>query len=160
MKRAPILLLVLLTAVPVGLYVYNLLLLRPFVRQTPGDVTAAYLLRTWNPLILLVALALAASLGAILWRGASWLGRGGIVLSLLLLGVTLAAARFNHFEDMFHPLEENRHVTVAEVDFLTGEDMVMGVTVGDESRAWPVGILAYHHIVNDEVGGVPLVATY
>jgi hypothetical protein len=34
------------------------------------------------------------------------------------------------------------------------------VKLGGESRAYPVRMMAYHHIVNDVVGGVPIVATY
>ena len=34
------------------------------------------------------------------------------------------------------------------------------VQAGGESRAYPLAILTYHEIVNDEVGGEPLVVTY
>ena len=34
------------------------------------------------------------------------------------------------------------------------------IAVNGTARAYPVRALAYHHIVNDTLGGVPLVGTY
>ncbi len=38
--------------------------------------------------------------------------------------------------------------------------MVLAIEVGGEARAYPVDLVAYHHIVNDELNGQPLAATY
>jgi hypothetical protein len=38
--------------------------------------------------------------------------------------------------------------------------MVLAVEIGGESVAYPVRLMAYHHLVGDTVGGVPIVATY
>jgi hypothetical protein len=46
------------------------------------------------------------------------------------------------------------------VDFLRDDDMVLGMEANAESAAYPVRQMAYHHLVNDTVGGVPVVATY
>jgi hypothetical protein len=37
---------------------------------------------------------------------------------------------------------------------------VLGVTIGAESRAYPIAFLSWHEIVNDIVGGVPIAATW
>ena len=37
---------------------------------------------------------------------------------------------------------------------------VITVAVGDEARAYPLSVLTWHEIVNDTVGGLPLVITY
>jgi hypothetical protein len=36
----------------------------------------------------------------------------------------------------------------------------MAVTQGDVRRLYPVDGIAWHHVVNDEVGGVPIAVTY
>ena len=59
----------------------------------------------------------------------------------------------------FVPLTDPEFV-VAAADFLDTSDIVIGLSVGDEHRAYPVRQIAYHHIVNDTVGGVPRVITY
>ncbi len=37
---------------------------------------------------------------------------------------------------------------------------VIGVTIGGKSRAYPLSILTWHEIVNDELNGVPITVTY
>jgi hypothetical protein len=39
-------------------------------------------------------------------------------------------------------------------------EMVLGVEVGGDARAYPIGLLAQHEIVNDTVGGQPIAVTY
>jgi Protein of unknown function (DUF3179) len=41
-----------------------------------------------------------------------------------------------------------------------GKQLVLGVTVNDESRAYPIEIIGYHHQVRDEVGGQQVMVTY
>jgi hypothetical protein len=43
---------------------------------------------------------------------------------------------------------------------LDAGDMVLTVSINGDARAYPVREMAYHHIVNDVVGGVPIAATY
>jgi uncharacterized protein DUF3179 len=38
--------------------------------------------------------------------------------------------------------------------------MVMAVRIRREERAYPIVQMAYHHILNDTVGEVPIVVTY
>ncbi len=40
------------------------------------------------------------------------------------------------------------------------DDMVMTVALSGEQRAYPVRTIGYHHIVNDRLGRVAIVATY
>jgi hypothetical protein len=39
-------------------------------------------------------------------------------------------------------------------------DQILAVVIGGESRAYPIALLSWHEIVNDTVGGMPLVATW
>lgn len=47
----------------------------------------------------------------------------------------------------------------AELEYDPSE-LVLGVEVDGEARAYPVGLLAQHEIVNDTVGGQPIAVTY
>jgi hypothetical protein len=38
--------------------------------------------------------------------------------------------------------------------------MVIAVAVNGVNRAYPIREMAYHHVVNDTVGGEPVAATY
>lgn len=39
-------------------------------------------------------------------------------------------------------------------------DMVLGVELGGETRAYPIGILTWHELVNDELGGRPILVSF
>jgi hypothetical protein len=43
---------------------------------------------------------------------------------------------------------------------LADADEVLGVTIGKESRAYPIGVVAMDEVVNDEVAGVAIAITW
>ncbi len=47
-----------------------------------------------------------------------------------------------------------------KVSWLRGKDLVVGVEIGGDSRAYPVPTLSRHEIVNDIVGGRPIAVTW
>lgn len=47
-----------------------------------------------------------------------------------------------------------------KASWLKGKDLVVGVEVGGDSRAYPVSTLSRHEIVNDTVGGRPIAVTW
>ena len=51
-------------------------------------------------------------------------------------------------------------VPAAEANFLTGEDRVLGIEIAGEARAYPIRILSFHELVNDTVGGSPLLVSW
>jgi len=58
-------------------------------------------------------------------------------------------------------LDEPRFVSVGEADgWLKAVEPVILVQVGDMARAYPIQILIWHEIVNDTVGGLPLLVTF
>jgi uncharacterized protein DUF3179 len=136
-------------------------LIQPFRPQSQTALAVSYTLRRWSPLLTVVVLIFVLALCIWLWRGA----RRWWVKSLLILplGLTLLAtwfARQNHFEWMFNPLPAAAYARVGEVDFLSDTDMVLAIEVNGEAVAYPVRLMAYHHLVADTVGGLPVVATY
>lgn len=40
------------------------------------------------------------------------------------------------------------------------DEHVVGVTIGGESRAYPLAILVWHELLNDTLGGVPILVSY
>jgi hypothetical protein len=82
-------------------------------------------------------------------------------LSLLIVCLFSAwFARQNHFEWMFNPLSKAAYVPSSKADFVESSDMVLAVRINGDEVAYPVRLLAYHHLVQDVVGGKPIVATY
>jgi hypothetical protein len=43
---------------------------------------------------------------------------------------------------------------------MTADEPVLGLRLGDERRAYPLGYLSAHEIVNDRVGDTPIAVTW
>ena len=62
--------------------------------------------------------------------------------------------------DGIPPLKDPETVGAAEADYLSDTDVVFGVLVADEPRAYPKRILAWHEMVKDVVGGRSINGVY
>ena len=161
MKRAATLLLAALALVSLAWVAIPMVLIYPFRAQTPRGLAVSYTLRATSPWGTLVLLLLGlAAVVALRPRIGSWIGRALAVVALAALGGSAYLARQNHFEWMFGPLPQPEFAEASEAKHVAEDDLVLGLQVGSEARAYPVLALAYHHLVNDSVAGEPIVATY
>ncbi len=62
--------------------------------------------------------------------------------------------------DGIPPLEHPKFIDAEEATFLGKKDIVFGVFLGDEARAYPKRILAWHELFNDTIGGVDVTCAY
>ena len=152
-------LLVLVIAV-VAIVLTPVFLIMPFKSQTPRIMEVSYVMRRWSPWITIIASLIIMVLTIKLWLGGRWWSRAILLILLLpVLGATWLA-RQNHFEWMFNPLPNPAYAKSADAGFVNDDDRVMAVMIGDEAVAYPIRIMAYHHVVGDTVDGTPIVATY
>lgn len=134
--------------------------MRPFQPQSAAGLARAFAVRRIAPAATLLALLLAAGLAWRLWRSTRWAGRLALAVSLLVIGAAAWAVRQELFERMFPPRHHPGYVRAAAADFVAPAEMVMAIQVAGETVAYPVRQVAYHHVVEDVVGGTPLVVTY
>jgi Protein of unknown function (DUF3179) len=134
-------------------------IIRPFRHQAPRALFAAMALRQRAPLITLIAALACFALAFALWRTAGRWRKALLVLTLLVVTFSAVMARQNYFEWMFHPIAGPQFLAQAESK-LDPKEMIMAVRFGSDDRAYPISQMAYHHVLNDVVGGVPIVATY
>jgi hypothetical protein len=57
-------------------------------------------------------------------------------------------------------IDEPHFVGAGQADFLAPDDRVIGISRNGEARAYPIAIMNWHEIVNDEIGGESIVVTY
>jgi len=62
--------------------------------------------------------------------------------------------------DGIPPVDEPRFLAAEDVPWLSEEEPVISLSVGDDHRAYPVQIMVWHEIVNDTVAGRPVSVTY
>jgi hypothetical protein len=145
--------------VSIALFFIPAFIIRPFTHQSTTGLALAMALRQRAPLPTLIGAILCAFFAFLLWRSATL--RRKIVLSVVLVLVVFSAvmARLNYFEWMFHPVDSAQFEAESASKLENGE-MVLAIRYGDDARAYPVREMAYHHIVNDVVEGVPVAVTY
>jgi len=136
-------------------------LIQPFRPQTHRALAISFILRSWSPLA--TAIMLLAAFALVIWRWGyahRWWRKAILLIVLLLSIMPVWFARQNHFEWMFNPLQNSAYVKASDATFVRDSDMVLAVKINNEAVAYPVRLMAYHHLVQDTVGGTPLCATY
>jgi hypothetical protein len=64
-------------------------------------------------------------------------------------------------KDGIPAIDEPQFVSVDEADEWIGpQEPVAALQIGDEARAYPLQILIWHEIANDEIGGIPVSVTF
>jgi len=137
------------------------LLIQPFKLQTTERLKISYALHHWSPMITLGALLLALLIAISLWNQTrGWWRRTCLVAFFIPLLVATWFARQNHFEWMFKPLPNAGFARVNDAGFVSEGDMVLAVELNGDAAAYPVRQIAYHHVVQDIIGGIPVLVTY
>ncbi len=62
--------------------------------------------------------------------------------------------------DGIPPIDHPRFVDPRQVGWLVAQEPVLAVELNGEAKAYPLRILMWHEIVNDEIGGEPVTVTY
>jgi hypothetical protein len=159
-RRLAWLLLLLVVIGALALVAVPVWIIQPFKAQTDRGVAISYVLRSWSPIVTIPAAIISFLIVGWLWRGTRWFAKAVLVFLLVPLLAATWFARQNHFEWMFHPLPHAAYVSPTEASFVGDSDMVLAVENNGEAVAYPVRLMAYHHVVQDVVGGTPLIATY
>ncbi|MBK9168239.1 MAG: DUF3179 domain-containing protein [Bryobacterales bacterium] len=153
--RVALSLLVASAAVSLAFIGLTLLASVPPAPQTPATLRWAYQAKgvaDWGAGLSLI-LALAGA--ALAWKARRRLA----ILVLLLAAIGTAAAARGWIEWIFPPPRALGLDPVAKSD-LDPADRVLAIRIGNEARLYPVRYLAYHHLVNDTLGGEPILPSY
>jgi hypothetical protein len=62
--------------------------------------------------------------------------------------------------DGIPPIDDPKFLAPGDASFLSDREPVLAVEIGGEAKAYPLQIMTWHEIVNDEIGGVPVSVTY
>lgn len=150
----------LLTAiVGVGFFFLPAFVIRPFRYQAPRALWLALVLRQRAPLATLIAAFICLVLAFTLWRSSNLWRKSAIALVVIAVGFAATMSRLNYFEWMFHPIDTPQFLAQSKSK-LDAREMILAVTFGSEARAYPISQMAYHHVLNDVVAGVPVAVTY
>jgi len=138
-------------------FLMPVLVMNPFTTQRKGLLTMTLRLHKTGPIVSALCAIVAAAVLLLSWASSGSHRTLGISFTVALLGAVLT--RLNIFEVVFRPYGAPDFAAAGGIS-LEQDAMVMSFTAGGETHAYPVGAMGYHHIVNDTVGGAPVVATY
>ena len=60
----------------------------------------------------------------------------------------------------FPPLDFPAVVSAAEATWMEADDLVLGAVQNGAARAYPLFMMRFHHVSNDELGGDPYLVTF
>lgn len=147
----------LLTAFAIAVTIFPLWIIQPFKMQSSRLLPVALAAFRFGPWITLACLIVIACIAAKSFQ----LMRQRIITSICLLVIAACTliTHTNVFEKMFHPAGDPVFVPAASLA-LADSDALLSATLNGETHAYPVLQIAYHHVINDRLGGEPIVATY
>jgi Protein of unknown function (DUF3179) len=145
--------------VTIGLFFIPAFIIRPFSHQAPRALWLAMALHQRAPLDALIAALTCLLFALVLWRTVGLWRKVLLALTMLIVTFSAVMTRLNYFEWMFHPIAGAQFIPQSQSK-LDAKEMIMAVGFGGDSRAYPISQMAYHHVLNDVVGGVPIVVTY
>jgi uncharacterized protein DUF3179 len=143
----------------ISLFLIPAIIIRPFAYQAPNALKLAMAIRSAAPLWTALTAFFTLILAVLLWKRIRVWAKIVIALATVLACGSAVMARIDYFEWMFHPVPSVGFES-ASATKLDPSQMVMAVRVSADSRAYPIRAMAYHHIVNDIVGAVPIAVTY
>jgi hypothetical protein len=145
--------------VGIGMFFIPAFIIRPFSHQTASGLALAMALRQRAPWATLAAVLICVLFALILWNVVNRWRK--VVLAVVMVLVTFSAvmSRLNYFEWMFHPIPSAQFES-ASASKLGKDEMILAVRFGSDARAYPIREMAYHHVLNDVVEGVPVAVTY
>ncbi len=113
-----------------------------------------------------VASAVTVGVIALLWFGAAAAGPGAWKYEWPKTDFSRTSIDFSEVmsggppKDGIPSIENPKFMPIAEADHLADTEPVIGLEVGGEWKAYPLQVLMWHEIVNDEIGGTPVSVTF
>jgi hypothetical protein len=142
------------------LVVYPIYVIRPFRAQGARELAIALVVMRLRSVATLVSGVAALAALALYWRVQPRRWRRGLAAAGAVFACVLAAlARVNIYELMFHP-DDRPSFAAAFRTKLDKDEKVIAVKIGGAARAYPIRNISYHHVINDVLDKVAIVATY
>ncbi|MEK7728585.1 MAG: DUF3179 domain-containing (seleno)protein [candidate division KSB1 bacterium] len=136
-----------------------------FIMPFPGSqrsetIDLAYFLHHNIAYFRILGLLLLGSSAFHLFRAGGKIARGSIASALVIYALVCYFFNFRFLADkMFY---EPKHKIFAEASSnqIPQTNLVLGVSLNGESKAYPLEIIGYHHQVRDTIGNTPVMITY
>ena len=159
-RRIAVTVLLTCLAVSLILVVYPIYVIRPFRAQGARELAVALVVLRFRTAATLISGAAALAALVLYWRAQPRKWRRIFATAAAAFVCVLAAlARVNIYELMFHPDDRPSFAAVSRTK-LDKDEKVIAIKIGGAARAYPIRNISYHHVINDVLDKVAIVATY
>ena len=159
-RRISIVVLLACLALSLICVVYPIYVIRPFRAQGARELAIALVVMHFRSAATLISGVAALVALALYWRAQPRRWRRAFATAGAAFVCALAAlARVNVYELMFHP-DDRPSFAAASRTKLDKDEKVIAVKIGGAARAYPIRNISYHHVINDVLDKVAIVATY
>lgn len=140
--------------------IYPVYVIRPFRAQGARELAVALAVMQVRSAVTLISCTAVLAALIVYWRAQPGRWRRAFATAGAVFVCILAAlVRVNIYELMFHP--DNRpSFAAASATKLDKDEKVIAVKIGAAARAYPIRNISYHHVINDVLDKVAIVATY
>lgn len=107
-----------------------------------------------------------AGLAIIAWPAWKFLRSGKVWVvwpTIVVLGLWIFIVYLTNFvmlADKMFVQPKHKNILAAGANKIPLKDLVIGVSIGNESKAYPIEVIGYHHQVRDSLAGQPIMVTY
>lgn len=136
-----------------------------FIMPFPGSqeddtIRIAYFIHNNIIYFRLIGLALFVYPAAFFFRRGSQLVKITLAVVFGFYGVVFYMFNYRFLADQMFLQPKSKIFLDVHGNTIGMKQLVLGVTIGTESKAYPIEIIGYHHQVRDSVGGQPIMVTY
>jgi hypothetical protein len=159
-RRISVAILLTSLALSLALVVYPIYVIRPFRAQGARELAVALVVLRFRTAATLISGAAALAALVVYWRTqpGKW-RRIFATAGTAFVCVLAALARVNIYELMFHPDDRPAFAAVSRTK-LDKDEKVIAIKIGAAARAYPIRNISYHHVINDVLDKIAIVATY
>lgn len=140
--------------------VYPVYVIRPFRAQGAQELLVALVVLRFRSAATILSVVAALAAVVFYWRAQPSRWRRILpTLGTAFVCVLAYLARVNIYELMFHPDDRPTFADASRTK-LDKDEKVIAVKIGPAARAYPIRNISYHHVINDVLDKVAIVATY
>lgn len=159
MKRTPLLILAFLFLFAVE--ILRVYFIMPFPGSQRSDtLQIAYFIGKYIWWLRLLGMLLLLPLLWRAFRSGKWWKKILLGFFIFLYGAVFYLVNFKFLADKMFYQPKNKILANATDNKVDSTKLVIGVSVNDEAKAYPIEVIGYHHQVIDTIGGQPVMVTY
>jgi len=93
-------------------------------------------------------------------RNSKWWKKIFLLFFVALYILVFYAFNFKFLADKMFYQPKNKILASVATNKVDSTKLIIGININGQAKAYPIGIIGYHHQVQDTVGGQPVIVTY